>query len=895
MGSPAVNAAASAGRRGYVSGIPIGGSTESNPGQSTTAGALTRASWMQQLFQAYLACTWVADCVDVIARTITAGGVQAVPNNLSLESSIIPDPPPQVKIVQSLLEYINDEEDTRQLMTSVVTDLLIFGDSFTEVVYLGGNPIALYPLDPQTMDVLADNHGNVNGYHQQMTNGLTADFAPHQVIHVKLTSPGGGLYGVSPVQKNYIPITNYLFTAGLIQETMKRGDPSRLHVDWPIALPISVQKQLRQQYQFSNLGAKNIGNPFETKGQTAVQELGVNKLSEWDMIITACRDEMISGFGVPPSKVGVIESANIGGGQGTAVALDTPLVTPAGWTTMGDISVGDLVFDENGQSCSVVRVFDVPEANGYRLRFSDGTHVDSCEDHLWVAWTDKQRKSWEFQADNKWEYPENWTNWSLPRTQKTPWIRGDRTTMREMRDSGSSADDIAEVFGTTSVAVLSQWLKPEKDDKSVRPQRLGDMVDHLSTGFGNNYSIPASRALDFGPDVDLPIDPYCLGYLLGDGPTEGPNGIACHPDDRGWLIEEFGAAGYTATEYVAPGSFGVPGGLRKIWRGLGLHNGKFVPEAYLRSSYDQRLALVQGLVDSDGCVNAKGSYMFDNTNRALIDGFCELARSLGAIPTINYHPSRRVGCLESWTVNVSTELPFARIPRKINKARGQWKLAQKARYIVSAEPIPVQPMRCIEVDSPNHMYLVGEGMIPTHNSQDRSFRVNTCGPISELVLEKFSFQLLYLAYGVKDWHLKFGEVDWRDDMTIEQIRDMRVRNGSWTQNRYRTDIGEPPIDGGDIAVLVDRQNLVAWRDMSDLSAANLAAIITAGQASSAAGTGAAGVKPTGPNPPKASEGYPPTLDQYEPFDHLAYRDDWESARAVRQQRIADLLEENHAL
>lgn len=482
VGTPATSAASAASRKGYVPGIPLGGATATNPGSNTTSGALTRSSWMQQLFQTYLACTYVADCVDVIAHTITAGGVQAVPNNLSLEGAVMPDPPAQVKAVQSLLEYINDEEDSRQLMTSVVQDLLIFGDSYTEVTYLNKTPIGLYQLDPQTMDVLADEHGNVFGYHQQMETGREAFFDPHQVIHVKLTPPGGGLYGVGPIQKNYVPITNYLFTAGLIQETMKRGDPSRLHVDWPIALPVSVQQGLQQRYQYTNLGAKNIGNLFETKGQTAVQELGVNKLQEWDMVLTSCRDEIISGFGVPPSKVGVIESANIGGGQGT--------------------------------------------------------------------------------------------------------------------------------------------------------------------------------------------------------------------------------------------------------------------------------------------------------------------------------------------------------------------------------------------------------------SQDRSFRVNTCGPLSEIVLEKFSFQLLYLCYGVKDWHLKFGEVDWRDDMTIEQIRDMRVRNGSWTVNRLRTDIGEPSIDGGDVAVLVDRQNLVAWRDMSDLSAANLASV----QASAQAAAQPPPQKATVPETPQATE------DGYQPFDHLAYRDNWESYRAARQQRIYDELQ-----
>jgi len=101
--------------------------------------------------------------------------------------------------------------------------------------------------------------------------------------------------------------------------------------------------------------------------------------------------------------------------------------------------------------------------------------------------------------------------------------------------------------------------------------------------------------------------------------------------------------------------------------------------------------------------------------------------------------------------------------------------------------------------------------------------VNTCGPTGELALEKFSFALCYQAFGVKDWRIKFGEVDWRDDLVVEQIRDLRLRNGSWTANRYRKDIGEPSIEGGDDPVLVDRQNLVLWADMAALSKASVAA------------------------------------------------------------------------
>ena len=95
------------------------------------------------------------------------------------------------------------------------------------------------------------------------------------------------------------------------------------------------------------------------------------------------------------------------------------------------------------------------------------------------------------------------------------------------------------------------------------------------------------------------------------------------------------------------------------------------------------------------------------------------------------------------------------------------------------------------------------------------------GPIDELVIEALNYPLAVKAFGITDWKLKFGEIDYRDSQIIEGIRDQRLRNGSWTLNRYRQEIGEPPVDGGDDPVLVHRQNLVLWSQMADMSQANI--------------------------------------------------------------------------
>jgi hypothetical protein len=133
--------------------------------------------------------------------------------------------------------------------------------------------------------------------------------------------------------------------------------------------------------------------------------------------------------------------------------------------------------------------------------------------------------------------------------------------------------------------------------------------------------------------------------------------------------------------------------------------------------------------------------------------------------------------------------------------------------IVATYGVPPRKVGIMEAGS-----LGGQG---AETGQDKTFRVNTCQPIAELVLEALNFTLLR-AFGVVGWQLKFGDVDWRDDKTVEDIRDERLRSGAWTLNRYRTDIGEPPLDptthpAADEPLFTDRMATVLWRDLSDVS------------------------------------------------------------------------------
>ena len=165
------------------------------------------------------------------------------------------------------------------------------------------------------------------------------------------------------------------------------------------------------------------------------------------------------------------------------------------------------------------------------------------------------------------------------------------------------------------------------------------------------------------------------------------------------------------------------GSLHSRLRAAGLIGNKHVPAAYLRASASQRLALLQGLMDTDGGCERRGSYVsFTNCNRRLADAVAELAVSLGMKVRRDDRPAMldNVARGTAYRVSFTPTVPVFRLTRKAAGLRfdGAQQLRRHHRMIVAAEPIE-RPgfMRCISVDSPHRMYLCGEGMIPTHNTR----------------------------------------------------------------------------------------------------------------------------------------------------------------------------------
>jgi replicative DNA helicase len=231
----------------------------------------------------------------------------------------------------------------------------------------------------------------------------------------------------------------------------------------------------------------------------------------------------------------------------------------------------------------------------------------------------------------------------------------------------------------------------------------------LDTGKGG-HSIPLVAPIT-GPYLDLPVNPYVLGALLGDGsfrPSANPIW-----DFTGEVVRCIRKEGYRVSGTGHRGGYGIPGIAPQI-KELGLtgkkSRDKFVPDAYLRASVKQRLSLLRGLMDTDGTSGMSTSFATNSPH--LRDGVVELVRSLGGVAKISARVTPRG---PAWDVHLH-EMPFNpfRIPSKARK----WKPSthKYPRRVVSVEPEGEAEVQCISVGAPDGLYVTKDYIV-THNTQ----------------------------------------------------------------------------------------------------------------------------------------------------------------------------------
>lgn len=366
--------------------------------------------------------------------------------------------------------------------------------------------------------------------------------------------------------------------------------------------------------------------------------------------------------------------------QGKALALNTPVPTPTGWTTMGEVTVGDEVVAPDGSGTRVVAVSEVfTDHDCYRLRFSNGEEIVADAGHQWVTHAQVDAPG---------------TSLVYPRIP-------------------------VEAVRPRTTALIA---------RTVRYGRRGDL----------NHGLAMPAPLQ-GWHTPLPVDPYMLGVWLGDGNSRCAR-VTVGGEDLVEMESLIRAAGETLAERREVHANGVQtfgigvrprgerGGttLQERLRRLELFKNKHIPALYLRASAEQRLALLQGLMDTDGYVSADGKVLtYVTVLPALADGVCELLATLGIKfrrrpkqPMRAGLPFGRLSYVIQFVADADV-LPVFRLRRKLARQRRNGGRVTRSRtvQIVACEPVAPVPVRCLTVEHPSHQFLVGRTMLPTHNSE----------------------------------------------------------------------------------------------------------------------------------------------------------------------------------
>ncbi|WP_410537576.1 replicative DNA helicase [Streptomyces sp. KL2] len=358
--------------------------------------------------------------------------------------------------------------------------------------------------------------------------------------------------------------------------------------------------------------------------------------------------------------------------MGKALALDTPLPTPDGWTTMGEVREGEYLLDADGRPTRVVAATDVMHGRPcYRITFDDGTTVVADAEHQWLTDTRSSRRYAHRAATVK-------TTKEIAETVRC--LTADRRTNHSVRNTAPL--DLPERALPIPPYTLGVWL----GDGSSTAARL------------------------------TTVDPEILEYVQKDGITTRPVGNT----EVTYALSPTVDAPERLERSCAPCT-GRHGSFLVLLRELGVLGNKHIPTEYLRGSIAQRRALLAGLLDTDGTVSRTGSVQFAVTNHALAEGFRELVMSLGY--RCGMATKRVKGRSEEsstrYTVTFTTDDEVFRLGRKKQAHRDRLRPSTPKpgqRFITSVEEIESVPVRCVQVDNPAHLYLCSRSMVPTHNS-----------------------------------------------------------------------------------------------------------------------------------------------------------------------------------
>lgn len=354
---------------------------------------------------------------------------------------------------------------------------------------------------------------------------------------------------------------------------------------------------------------------------------------------------------------------------GKAQPLYATVHTPTGPVAMGSLQVGDLVCTPDGGKVPVTAIHPQGQKQIYRLTLDDGTSVEACGEHLWEVYT------------------------------KDGWKGG----------RGKSRQQYALKVLTTEQ--IAENLTYEYSDR----------VEF-------NYKLEGIQPVDYEAR-ELPLDPYLMGVMLGDGHMKNCTFSSGDPE----LVERLRSRtdvpisrGYTKQGTQAL-NYKIGGRTIQVFESLGLRyclsDTKFIPKDYLYNSTENRLELLRGLMDTDGSAKGDGRIgqaEFCSISKQLAEDVAELARSLGCKVSIKASEGGYTKNGVRKTTSVRYRV-LIRVPAGLEifalerKKCGGMDARYLRRTIVKVEKLGMTEMQCITIDHPRHLYIT-DNYTPTHNS-----------------------------------------------------------------------------------------------------------------------------------------------------------------------------------
>lgn len=337
--------------------------------------------------------------------------------------------------------------------------------------------------------------------------------------------------------------------------------------------------------------------------------------------------------------------------------LDTKIPTLDGWSTIAQLQEGDVIFDKDGNPTKILHKSRVHYNPCYKITFDNGDTIVADHEHRWEI------------------------SFSTPKESR---YHGEYKT---------------QVMTTEEIAKYLESL-PEKRSSYDIPKIVN----------------PKPLNLD---SVELPIDPYVLGCWLGDGSkqcgaiTNETNNVLVEIQRRGYTLgNDISAENRTSTYTIL--------GIYPILKQLNLINNKHIPDLYQRASYEQRLDLLRGLMDTDGYYNPKRKrFVMETSQEWQCYDFIKLLSSLG-IKSTKFDVIKKLNGKEfhEYSINFSTRglNPFLMRNQEIEYPTRD---ICTYRNINSVELVETVPTQCLEVDSPSHTFLCTDKMIVTHNTNKK--------------------------------------------------------------------------------------------------------------------------------------------------------------------------------